>query len=432
MYFEVSGVAMVRRSRPGCSPRVCSGSFCGAALVAVGEQLIRRSGDQVGWAVGKIQKLADKAKNMRSSSYAAWLDAAVAPLIVMPPLPAAERPVAVNRSAAFVFTLSGACAPHHQASMLAAATLLLATKPVYEVVVMLMDACAEDQRLRERVSSLGVLPIVLPGKLNATCHGDSYRPDRAIARTTNANSSIGYYHATYAKLQAWDLVQYKALLSLDNDVAVLTNLDGVLDSMLRRHSEIREVRTPQGCLSQTDAMYFLNTGVWGVRPDRRIWHEMRAKLRAGRFKCHVGDQTVAMDHLPRDPRGRNSNGSLANLITTLHVGYNLKAGLGANACLKKLRTLSPEEFSKNGVLNGSVGSASGKLPLDMGAHVLHWSGSRKPWTIVPSTVRRRVKEPIERRALSAFMGEFCSWIDNSTSARFCSSSSNGAALYPIL
>ena len=160
-------------------------------------------------------------------------------------------------------------------------------------------------------------------------------------------------------------------------------------------------------MTQKDAAYFLNTGVWGIRPDRRIWHSMRKKLRAGRFKCHVGDQTVAMDHLPRDPTRRNSNGSLANLITTLHVGYNLKAGLGAHACLNKLGS---EEVSKNGV-NGSVGS------VDTHAHVLHWSGSRKPWTIDPRTVRRRIREPTERRALSAFMGQFCRWIDNSTAAR---------------
>lgn len=326
-----------------------------------------------------------------------------------------------------MFTLSGACAPQHQASMLAAATLLLATKPVYDVVVMLMDACAGDARLQERASSLGVLPIVLPEQLNATCHGGSYQPGKSTARLASASSSTGYYHATYAKLQAWDLVKYSALLSLDNDVAVLTNLDGILDAMLRRHSEIREVRTPQGCMTQKDAMYFLNTGVWGIRPDRRVWHSMRKKLRAGRFKCHVGDQTVAMDHLPRDPTGRNSNGSLANLITTLHVGYNLKAGLGAHACLNKL---SSEEFSKNGV-NGGVGPAAGeRLPIDTltHAHVLHWSGSRKPWTIDPRTVRRRVREPAERRALPAFMGEFCRWIDNSTStsARFCSSSTSSS------
>jgi hypothetical protein len=311
--------------------------------------------------------------------------------------------------------------------MLAAATLLLATKPVYDVVVMLMDACAGDARLQERASSLGVLPIVLPEQLNATCHGGSYQPGKSTARLASASSSTGYYHATYAKLRAWDLVKYSALLSLDNDVAVLTNLDGILDAMLRRHSEIREVRTPQGCMTQKDAMYFLNTGVWGIRPDRRVWHSMRKKLRAGRFKCHVGDQTVAMDHLPRDPTGRNSNGSLANLITTLHVGYNVKAGLGAHACLNKL---SSEEFSKNGV-NGGVGPAAGeRLPIDTltHAHVLHWSGSRKPWTIDPRTVRRRVREPAERRALPAFMGEFCRWIDNSTStsARFCSSSTSSS------
>ena len=149
-----------------------------------------------------------------------------------------------------MFTLSGACAPQHQASMLAAASLLLATKPMYEVAVMLMDACVGDSRLQERASSLGALPIVLPGQLNATCHGDAYQPGTATARVASASSSTGYYHATYAKLQAWDLVQYSALLSLDNDVAVLTNLDGILDAMLRRHSEIREVRTPQGCMTQ--------------------------------------------------------------------------------------------------------------------------------------------------------------------------------------
>ena len=128
------------------------------------------------------------------------------------------------------------------------------------------------------------------------------------------------------------------VLSLDNDVAVLGSLDPLLDTMLARHDELRELRTPQGCLAQKarpdptpttpltppalplpphrsprtapflshpparsvwpspapfvppsycvacgdqDAGYYLNTGVWGVRPSRYVWSRLRLTLQSG-------------------------------------------------------------------------------------------------------------------------------------------------------
>ena len=72
-------------------------------------------------------------------------------------------------------------------------------------------------------------------------------------------------------------------------------------------------------------------------------------------------------------RSQHSWGSFAAGSTTRPRRGYLKAGLGAH-----LNKLGSEEFSKNGV-NGSVGSAAGgRLPVDTHAHVLHWSGPRKP------------------------------------------------------
>ena len=65
----------------------------------------------------------------------------------------------------------------------------------------------------------------------------------------------------------WNLTAYDVALSLDSDVAVLQNLDHVLDGFLAARREVREVRTPQGCLAEGAVSPFLNTGVWAVRPS---------------------------------------------------------------------------------------------------------------------------------------------------------------------
>ena len=62
-------------------------------------------------------------------------------------------------------------------------------------------------------------------------------------------------------------VHQDVLLYLDSDVAVVRPLDAVLETMLR-DPRYKEVRTGQGCLPTHASMRFVNTGVWGVRPNR--------------------------------------------------------------------------------------------------------------------------------------------------------------------
>ena len=333
-----------------------------------------------------------------------------------------------NRSeAAFVLAVSGSCAVKYQASMLAATAMLLATRPAYETVVMLADECADDAALAARIAGLGARPLPLPHLQNVSCRGPKYAQGLHLEVQLNATEAKrkggNYFEATYTKLRAWGLTRFRAVLSIDNDVAVLRNLDGLLDTMLLNNDEVRELRTPQGCLPQKDAHSYLNTGLWGLRPSGLLWEGMYRELRRGRFSCGVGDQTSAMQYFG-DDRRLNKRGTRSSQTMSLHAGYNLKANIGAISCLSKLQRLrvgpgnhSADDLAKNGADDAQLMKAPRVLHLvDPGgsdlnlqvrelaahAHAIHWSGSRKPATLVPGTVR----DPIERRALSLYMREY--------------------------
>ena len=84
-----------------------------------------------------------------------------------------------------------------------------------------------DHLARVEQQSLS-LPLSLPPlQQNARGHGLKYKQGAKTEVALSANESkltAGYFFATYTKLRAWGLTQYKAVLTLDNDVAVLTRL----------------------------------------------------------------------------------------------------------------------------------------------------------------------------------------------------------------
>lgn len=329
-----------------------------------------------------------------------------------------------SSDAAYVLAVSGSCAVKYQASMLAAAEMLLATRPAYETVVMLGDECSDNAALAARIVRIGAQPLPLPHLQNVSCRGPKYVQGLHLEVQLNSTEAkrkgANYFEATYTKLRAWGLTRFRAVLSIDNDVAVLRNLDGLLDTMLLRNDEVRELRTPQGCLPQKDAHSYLNTGVWGLRPSDDVWDGMYRELRRGRFSCGVGDQTAAMQFFG-DDRRLNKRGTRSGQTLSLHAGYNLKANIGAISCLSKLQRLrvgpgnfSADDLAKNGADDAQLMKAPRVLhavdpsgsdlnmqvrQLAAHAHAIHWSGSRKPATLVAGAVR----DPIERRALSLYM-----------------------------
>ena len=59
------------------------------------------------------------------------------------------------------------------------------------------------------------------------------------------------------------------------------------------HPQYKETRTGQGCLLPHSSIPYINTGVWGVQPSRRIHHELMEFVASGRSACYDGDQSAA-------------------------------------------------------------------------------------------------------------------------------------------
>ena len=228
--------------------------------------------------------------------------------------------------AAYVFALFGACDDLHRANLLAALGVLARTKPRHAVRVMLDGACRDDAALSRQIVARGAAPLPLAPAPSARCRGIKYAPG-----SLKHGKGAGYFDATYTKLRVWNLTAYDVALSLDSDVAVLQNLDHVLDGFLAARREVREVRTPQGCLAEGAVSPFLNTGVWAVRPSAPLYARLEAFLERGTVKCGVGDQTAAMSFFGGN-RARER-------IASLHAGYNLKADSGVERCLLQVAHL---------------------------------------------------------------------------------------------
>ena len=326
-----------------------------------------------------------------------------------------------NTDAAYVLSLFGACEPAHQLGLLTAVAMLCSSRPTFPVVVMLGDICwTHRPALRTNLAMLGAVLHHAPEIANVTCFGRRFGPD---SKPLPEEVGASYFDATYTILAAWNLTSYRAVMVLDSDLVVLRSLDHVLLAMLAR-PEIAEARTPEGCLDAI-AVHpwrgnFFNTGVWGVRPQRDVFKAIVHYLQnaTGELQCGIGIQTAAkgffgrrrIDPMRFDPnqtdRDRHSVGALPWLsypghgpspaaekrriftdprmrpweILQLHAGYNLKANQGAVRCLRKHRH-----------------------PPETSAYVIHWSGSRKPYTLKPHLTF----DQLEKMALDQYMQTRC-------------------------
>ena len=341
---------------------------------------------------------------------------------------------ATTSDAAYVFSLFGPCKPAAQLGLLTAVALLFRLNPVFPVVTMLGSTCWESLPLRQHLAGLGAIPILVHEILHVSCSGRRFGPD-SIVLPASINTS--YFDATYTILAAWNLTRYRAVLVLDSDLAVRRSLDHVLYTMLSR-PEIAEARTPEGCL---DAIAthpwrgnYFNTGVWGVRPSAPVFQAIVQFLQhsGGELQCGIGIQTAAkgffgrrridpvrFDPGPKADQDRFSVGATPWQtyasgqgvptpvqrkvfmdprmrpweILQLHAGYNLKANIGPRACLRRHRHPVPEAA----------------------AFVVHWSGSKKPYTYGFRSDRgtgtnhsRLQVDPIEKAAHTEYMGVRCS------------------------
>ena len=284
--------------------------------------------------------------------------------------------------AAYALSLYGECAPAAQLNLLTALALLARTRPVFPIVAMLGERCWKSAELREELQARGATPVRQPEVRGVRCVGRRYGPD---SRPLAWNATGSYFDATYTILAAWNLTKFRAVLVLDSDLAVRRSLDHVLMAMLAR-PEIAEARTPEGCLDAVSSSpyrgNYFNTGVWGVRPDARVYTALSRWLTSGtsEHQCGIGIQTAAkgffhkiridphrfyapadccVDMLPETENVAMAPPRRPLLrpweVLQLHAGYNLKANQGVSRCLQKQR--QPANAS----------------------YVVHWSGSRKPY-----------------------------------------------------
>ena len=163
-----------------------------------------------------------------------------------------------SQHATYVFGLVGACSKDHSATMLAAISLLQRTAPKFPVNAMLSEAPAGYTSLLHQLAVMGVGVINVTSIMDVNC--------------SNPNERTLYFFPTYTIFRIWSLVQYDAVLYLDADLAVIRNVDHVLETLLRNPS-LDEIRTPIAC---TDGMAGFNTGVWAVRPSRRAGEAVAA------------------------------------------------------------------------------------------------------------------------------------------------------------
>ena len=121
--------------------------------------------------------------------------------------------------AAYVFVLLGrnSCSPKHAATMLAAVAMLRESSPAYPIVSMLSSACWRSRALSRALSAIGVQQSPLGVVDNVSCGGPQ--------------AQNGYFGETYDILSIWGHSEWDALLYLDNDVAVVSPMDTILERL---------------------------------------------------------------------------------------------------------------------------------------------------------------------------------------------------------
>ncbi|KAL1499129.1 hypothetical protein AB1Y20_013640 [Prymnesium parvum] len=289
-------------------------------------------------------------------------------------------PYCVNTTAraAYVFSATGACLLQLP-PLLAALSSLHATRPAFPSLVMLAPDCWAP--LRAALSAARALPLLVPRLSASSCAGAFSRP--------------AHFNTTFTILRVFALAPLEAALLLDSDLSVRRPLDHLLRLMLD-NPRLFQLRTPQQCRMLRGADDFSpsrrryaeemwNTGVWAVRPDARVHAQLAAFLAAGNFSCGVGVQSAAtamFNSAGYSPPPLRLAAGRAPVVLHLHAGYNLKADVGGARCLA-WRGLAPSDV-----------------------HVVHWSGTRKPWLLRHAAQIGRM-DAVERPAALAYMRDYC-------------------------
>ena len=266
-----------------------------------------------------------------------------------------------RKSAAYIFSIFGACSSRHQAQLLTSAELLQKTEPKYPIAAMLSPTCWQNESFRHLLDARSITALCVPRIANISCHGPLQRGN--------------FFDEHWTKLNVLNLTGLRVAFYLDSDLVVRRNIDHVIRQMFDSPI-LAEARTPQGCLPASASTAFFNTGAWAVRPDATDFARLVRWLRAGNSKCYDGDQSAAVGfwRLPHGPGGRQSRQALF-----LHVGYNMKADQGPERCLRHHK------------LNESA------------LHVVHFSGREKPF------MHRPGKDAIWHSARQQYTEVFDQW-----------------------
>jgi hypothetical protein len=295
-------------------------------------------------------------------------------------------------------------------SLLAAAEVLSQTAPVYPIHALVSTAWARNPILQRETQRLrvGLLPV---DDLLAFCNASAEKTRRPE-----------YFRPTYSIFHMYNLTQFKFVLYLDTDLAVLHNIDRLLAPRAPGKRQIEELRTPMACTANLKHKWMWNTGVWGGESANAGGKGRKAEARAtGLVHCArhaMPCQGVAVDMRPTPPavrpnrtrfelmarwlreEGNTSNPCGVGFQTAAHIllvqkyprastryvgcEYNMKADKGVSACAKKL-----------GIPRSSVA-------------IVHWSGTRKPQLPEVNALPENggSRDILERRALDLYLNAY--------------------------
>ena len=253
-----------------------------------------------------------------------------------------------NLRIAYCLALVGAPTVAMAAQHLAAISLLRQTGTKKDVLS--MQSPNSILRLGDALRTLDTKVVFVP-HVEGKCRTSS------SAEQTRFRFSFSFHI-----LRVYEQTQYDKILYLDGDLAVRTPPDRLVEAWARQGTT--ELRTPTGCNRVPDQKHY-NTGVWGITPSRDYAAGLYPWLAAGKFPCGIGFQTWVNIY------GANNSWTKASLA------WNLKADQGVSKCM---RNLGLKE-----------------------AHVVHWSGNRKP-------IGLRTDDPVEARALAAYQAAHLRWL----------------------
>ena len=230
--------------------------------------------------------------------------------------------------------------------LLTSADVLRSTNARHPIAAMISPTCATKQT-RRLLLSQSITPLCVR-RINLALVKCKDRPR-------------GYFAEHFTKLNLFALQGLNAAFYLDSDVVVLKNTDAVLDQMLG-NPRIQEARTPQGCMERYAGRRWLNTGVWGVKPNATLLKGLLTWLGTGQTKCFDGDQSAAEQYLMLNGAAKRK---LEDFFL-LHVGYNMKANQMPEQCLRRHK-LTPADLN-----------------------IVHFSGRQKPYELLDYSPRRPI------------------------------------------